>query len=93
MGQTATELLPADGHKSFYGKAVVIENDHKIELRSYNTIIMGYNKDKKEMIAEPQEKEGKTIYVTDGRGWSATSNRHAKAFKQYLENRYGMEAR
>jgi hypothetical protein len=34
------ELTPINGRKSFYGKAVAIENDNgKIELKSYNTIV------------------------------------------------------
>ena len=34
------ELRPINGRKSFYGKAVAIENDNgTIELKSYNTIV------------------------------------------------------
>lgn len=33
------ELIPANGRKSFYGKARVIETGRRVFLQSYNTIV------------------------------------------------------
>lgn len=61
------ELPPVDGHKSFYGKAVVLAHDDGTEvLRSYKTEVMRRNPD------------GTLVRLWGG--WSATTGRHIKAF-------------
>lgn len=61
------ELIPTDGKKSFYGKAVVIVEDNGTEtLYSYQTPII------KRLIS------GELVKLWDG--WSATTGRHIKAF-------------
>jgi len=60
------ELYPADSHKSFYGKALVITANGKEVLQSYNTIV-AYRDEKGE------------VHRTWG-GWSATTGRHIYAF-------------
>lgn len=37
------ELTPNDSHKSFYGKALIIEDGTKRMLRSYNTIVCEFD--------------------------------------------------
>lgn len=71
------ELTPHDSHKSFYGKALVIELENGDELlQSYSTIVL---------IKKP---DGKLIRTWDG--YSATTGRHIASFvginkKKYLE--------
>lgn len=61
------ELSPADGRKSFYGKAVVIVEDNGTEtLYSYNTPII------KRLVS------GELVKLWDG--WTATTGRHIQAF-------------
>lgn len=61
------ELIPTDGRKSFYGKAVVIVEDNGIEtLYSYNTPII------------KRTNAGELVKLWDG--WSATTGRHIAAF-------------
>lgn len=61
------ELIPTDGRKSFYGKAVVIIGDDESEtLYSYNTPII------KRLVS------GELVKLWDG--WTATTGRHIKAF-------------
>ena len=61
------ELIPNDGRKSFYGKAVVeVANDGTETLYSYNTAII------------KRTAAGKLVKLWDG--WSATTGRHIKAF-------------
>lgn len=61
------ELIPHDGRKSFYGKAVVeIADDGSETLYSYNTPII------KKTAA------GELVKLWDG--WSATTGRHITAF-------------
>lgn len=61
------ELVPIDGCKSFYGKAIVIVNDNGTEtLYSYDTAII------KRLVS------GELIKLWDG--WSKTTGRHVKAF-------------
>lgn len=60
------ELYPADGRKSFYGKAMIFEKNGKTMLRSYETIVAYF------------DAEGK-LHRTWG-GWSATTGRHIYAF-------------
>lgn len=61
------ELIPNDGRKSFYGKAVVeVANDGTETLYSYNTAII------------KRTAAGELVKLWDG--WSATTGRHIKAF-------------
>jgi hypothetical protein len=61
------ELIPTDGRKSFYGKAVVIVEDNGTEtLYSYNTPII------KRLVS------GELVKLWDG--WTATTGRHIQAF-------------
>ena len=61
------ELIPNDGRKSFYGKAVVeVADDGSEMLYSYGTPIV------KKTAA------GELVRLWDG--WSATTERHIKAF-------------
>lgn len=61
------ELIPNDGRKSFYGKAVVeVANDGTETLYSYNTAII------------KRTAAGELVKLWDG--WSVTTGRHIKAF-------------
>lgn len=61
------ELIPTNGRKSFYGKAVVeVAQDGTETLYSYNTPII------KRLIS------GELVRLWDG--WSATTGRHIAAF-------------
>lgn len=61
------ELIPNDGRKSFYGKAVVeVADDGSETLYSYNTAII------------KRTAAGELVKLWDG--WSATTGRHIKAF-------------
>lgn len=61
------ELIPTNGRKSFYGKAIVqIADDGTETLLSYGTPIVR------------KAKDGKITRLWDG--WSATTGRHIKAF-------------
>lgn len=61
------ELIPNDGRKSFYGKAVVeVADDGSETLYSYNTAII------------KRTAAGELIKLWDG--WSATTGRHISAF-------------
>lgn len=61
------ELIPADGRKSFYGKAVVDVEDNGAEtLYSYGTAIV------KRLVS------GELVRLWDG--WTATTGRHINAF-------------
>ena len=61
------ELIPTDGRKSFYGKAVVVVGDNGTEtLYSYETPIV------KRLVS------GELVKMWDG--WTATTGRHIKAF-------------
>ena len=61
------ELIPTDGRKSFYGKAVVnIGDDGSETLYSYNTPII------KRLVS------GELVKLWDG--WTATTGRHIRAF-------------
>ena len=61
------ELMPNNGQKSFYGKAIVmIDNDGTQTLYSYNTPI----------IRKPLN--GPLVRLWDG--WSATTGKHIKSF-------------
>lgn len=61
------ELIPNDGRKSFYGKAVVeVADDGSETLYSYNTAII------------KRTAAGELVKLWDG--WSATTGRHINAF-------------
>lgn len=61
------DLVPCDGHKSFYGKAKVeVEDDGTETLYSYNTPIIRRNPDR----------TLKRLWF----GWSATTGRHIASF-------------
>lgn len=61
------ELIPTDGRKSFYGKAVVMVQDDGSEiLYSYGTKII--------------EKTPGGGFIKFWGGWSQTAGRHIKAF-------------
>lgn len=61
------ELIPTDGRKSFYRKAVVIVEDNGTEtLYSYGTPII------KRLVS------GELVKLWSG--WSATTGRHIQAF-------------
>ena len=63
----AYELIPKNGQKSFYGKAIVYVNaDGSETLYSYNTPII--------------ERKANGELVRIWRGWSVTTGRHIKAF-------------
>ena len=61
------ELIPRDGRKSFYNKAVVlVESDGTETLLSYHTPVI------------KRLPSGKLVRLWDD--WSATTGRHIKAF-------------
>ena len=67
MLNNAYELMPADGRKSFYGKAYVFTSSDGAEtLRSYSTNVLY------------RDPAGKLFRMWSG--WSATTGRHIKAF-------------
>lgn len=64
---TSYELMPIDGRKSFYNKAVVmIDEDGTKTLYSYQTPII------------KQSPDGDLTRLYDG--WTMTTGRHIKAF-------------
>lgn len=70
LSDYAYNLKPLDGQqKSFYGKARVYVNkrEHKIELKSYDTIVLYYDYAKQEY---------RRLWCE----WSATTAQHVKAF-------------
>ena len=67
IGIGVFDLIPTDGHKSFYGKAKVIVEGKKAYLRSYNTIVMGKDLETGEMFRTWD-------------GWTTTTGRHIKSF-------------
>ena len=61
------ELIPVDGRKSFYGKAIVeVDNAGNETLYSYGTAII------------KRSRSGELIRLWGG--WSATTGRHIAAF-------------
>lgn len=60
------ELRPADGRRSFYGKATVIVENGRETLRSYNTVV-AY-----------RDAAGRLHRIWPA--WSATTGRHLYAF-------------
>lgn len=69
------ELIPTDGRKSFYGKALVeIAQDGTETLYSYNTPII------------KRTPAGNLVKIWDG--WTATTGRHIKAFCGLNKNQF-----
>lgn len=65
-------LVPVsyDGALSFYGKAILIENEETIKLQSYDTIVCVYDK---------------TYNSVKIKGWySMTTGRHIRSFLEFL---------
>jgi hypothetical protein len=71
------ELSPIiNNQKSFYGKAIIIDNDLTTELKSYNTIVSVYNKDTK------------TLKLSGF--YSKTTLKHIKEFINVLNKTYDL---
>lgn len=60
------ELLPADSHKSFYGKCKVLDFMGEKILKSYKTEVLKV------------DRSGRLVRLWDG--WSVTTQRHVNAF-------------
>lgn len=60
------ELIPTNGRKSFYSKAIVIEKDGWKFLKSYSTIVCG---------VDPENK-----FHRFWDGWSVTTGNHMRSF-------------
>ena len=61
------ELIPIDGRKSFYGKAIIdLQDDGTATLYSYGTKIISKNRD--------------GLLTRYYNGYTATTGRHIKAF-------------
>ena len=60
------ELTPKDGHKSFYGKAIVVVENGTETLYSYGTPVIRKN----------ENGSFERLWF----GWSATTGRHIKSF-------------
>lgn len=74
LESSKTELIPADGHKSFYGKAVVFNHVSGLKvLKSYNTYVAAIMPD------------GTFVKLWDG--WSATTGRHLSAFSSQYQGK------
>lgn len=68
------ELIPTNGRKSFYGKAIVKETDNFIVLESYGTEVAGYNK------------EDRVLEITNNEDHlTATTLNHIRSFQEYLD--------
>lgn len=63
---TLSLLTPIDGRKSFYGKAIVIEKNGNIVLKSYDTYVAVITPD--------------GVFHRTWDDWSSTTGRHVKAF-------------
>lgn len=63
--------LPICDKKSWYGKAKVIETEHEIALRSYETVVCRWNKDN-------------SAFVKLWYGYSATTMRHVNSFMRFV---------
>lgn len=66
-----TELIPTNKHKSFYGKAKVIEKDGTHYLQSYKTVVASV------------ENDGKVHRYWDGR--SKTTSIHIESFLEMMD--------
>ena len=65
-----------DRCKSFYGKAQIIETSKTIKLKSYDTIILQYNKQTKTI----------KFLCRDPWAFSQTTNRHINEFLKQFTN-------
>ena len=75
--QNIYELFPRyDARKSFYGKAHIIETSKTIKLKSYDTIILQYNKQTKII----------KFLCRDLWAFSQTTNRHINEFLKQFTN-------
>lgn len=67
------DLKPANGQKSFYGKAQVVENNGTETLFSYGTPVVR------------REQNGEYTRLWDG--WSATTGKHIASFAYGMNKR------
>ena len=67
------ELIPMNGRKSFYGKAIVIEKDGWTFLKSYNTIVCGI--------------DSSNGFHRFWNGWSDTTGKQIKSFRGGIGNK------
>ena len=67
------ELIPTNGRKSFYGKAIVIEKDGWVFLKSYNTIVCGI--------------DSANNFHRFWNGWSMTTWNHIRSFQNQIDNK------
>ena len=67
------ELIPTNGRKSFYGKAIVIEKDGWTFLKSYNTIVCGI--------------DSENNFHRFWNGWSVTTWNHVRSFQNQIDNK------
>lgn len=68
---TSFELRPADGRKSFYGKAKVFYHANAYFLMSYDTVVAMYY-------------PGSGLFIRKWNGYSVTTMRHVNAFVKFL---------
>lgn len=84
-----TELKPRFNHpKSFYGKALVITEENKIILQSYNTLICEYQIDTGNIVFYDCP-SGLHSYEFN----SPTTNRHVWTFLLQIEETYNLKMR
>ena len=65
------ELTPANGRKSFGGKARVLVENNKAKLVSYDTIVAEYDLKSKKFVINGE--------------YSKTTNTHIKSFKSFYK--------
>lgn len=70
MKTQITELKPVDSRKSFYGKAIIIEEDNNLYCKSYETIVAKFNNNSKELVINGY--------------YSHTTKRHIDSFLSYI---------
>lgn len=69
------ELTPRyDSRQSFYGKAHIVEDDDLIQLQSYETIVVDFNRE--------------TLMVELSGEYSRTTSRHIAEFLHWLGDHY-----
>jgi hypothetical protein len=73
------ELLPADGRKSFYGKARAYYHANAWFLMSYDTVVAMYY-------------PGSGLFIRKWAGYSQTTMRHINAFVRFLGGTSGGKA-
>ena len=66
-----SELVPIDGHKSFNGRAKIIETGNRIYLLSYTTFVCYWDKNTSK-------------FAKLWNDYSATTQRHINSFMNYL---------